>query len=104
MYSVIRLIIGIALCGSLCTIIKKLRCAKKALFYVSSAILSILVIFVLNFFPVENFFVNFESVKNAYEYVNFGRSNIELIVEGNQSAFVVDKRNNSYIYDCTQVQ
>ena len=47
---------------------------------------------VLGFVPFENLFVTFDSPKAAYEYYILGKTNIELIVEGDACDFVVDSK------------
>ena len=49
----------------------------------------------LAFLPFENLFVTYDSPKSAYEYFTFGKSDIELVVEGKECDFIVDRDNNS---------
>ena len=98
MYSIIRLIIGCIFLGFSIAAIKKSRTIRKHILYVIFTSMSVALIVVLNFFPFENFFVTFNSPKAAYEYFSFSKSNIELIVEGNNCDFIVDHQNNTDTY------
>ena len=53
---------------------------------------------VLAFWPFENLFVTFSSPKEAYEYSNLGKSNIQLVVEGATCDFIVDRKSDTDIY------
>lgn len=53
---------------------------------------------ILAFLPLENLFITFNSPKDAYEYYNLGKSNIQLVVEGENSDFVIDCKNDSDTY------
>ena len=98
MFNVIRLIIGALFwCGSM-IIIKKCRTNLKNKLYSIFSILSILFIIILNFLPFENLFVTFDSAEEAYNYIDFGSSNVELVVEGDESGLVIDRSNKSDIY------
>ena len=50
------------------------------------------------FLPVENLFITFDSPEAAYEYYNWGGSNVELIIEGNSCDFVVDRQSEFDTY------
>ncbi|MBQ4569991.1 MAG: hypothetical protein IJA62_08085 [Ruminococcus sp.] len=52
----------------------------------------------LAFLPFENLFITFDSPKSVYEYYNLGKSNIELIVEGDDCDFIIDRKNDSDTY------
>lgn len=66
--------------------------------YIIFAILSVLLIVVLVFLPFENLFVTFDSPKAAYEYFITGKSNIELIVEGDNCDLMIDRKDDSDTY------
>ena len=53
---------------------------------------------VLAFLPIENSFVTFDSPKAAYEYFNSGKSNIELVVKGDNCDFIIDRKKDSDTY------
>lgn len=98
MFSIIRLLVGcIFLCCS-ALIIKKSAAIHKRTLYIVCAIFSVILTVVLTFLPIENLFVTFDSPKAAYEYLNLGKSNIELVVEGEECDFIVDCKNDSYTY------
>jgi hypothetical protein len=50
---------------------------------------------VLFFVPVENCFMTFEAPEAVYEYMTFGKSNIVHKIEGDESAFVIDRAFNT---------
>lgn len=98
MYNVIRLIIGcIFLVCSIITI-KKSKAIRKHTLYIVFVSLSVILVVVLAFFPFENLFVTFDSPKSAYEYFSSRKSNIELIVEGDDCDFIIDRKNDSDTY------
>lgn len=98
MYNIIRLIIGcIFLAGSIITI-KKSKVTRKHILYIVFTSLSVILIVVLMFLPFENLFVTFNSPKAAYEYFNLGKSNIDLIVEGDTCDLIIDRKNDADTY------
>ena len=98
MYHVIRLIIGCIFLVCSIIAIKNSKVIRKHILYIAFASLSVLLIVVLTFLPFENLFITFASPKAAYEYFNLGKSNIELIVEGDDCDFIVDRKNDSDTY------
>ena len=98
MFSIIRLIIGCVFLGCSISVIKKSKVVCKRLLYVVFTSISVALIAVLAFLPFENLFITFNSPKAAYEYYNFGKSNIELVLEGNNCDFVIDRKNDSDTY------
>ena len=98
MFYIIRLVIGCLFFVCSIVVIKKLKTNYKRLLYTVFASISIVLVVVLYFFPFENIFVTFSSPKTAYEYYNFGNSNVALIIEGNDCDFVIDEKNDSNAY------
>lgn len=98
MYNIIRLIIGCIFFVCSITAIKKSKVIRKHILYIVFTSLSVLLIVVLTFLPFENLFITFDSPKAAYEYFNLGKSNIELIVEGDDCDFIIDRKNDSDTY------
>lgn len=98
MYNIIRLIIGCIFLVCSVTTIKKSKVIRKHILYVVFTSLSVLLIVMLAFLPFENLFVIFDSPKAAYEYFNLGKSNIELIIEGDDCDFIIDRKNDSDTY------
>lgn len=98
MYNAIRLIIGCIFLVCSITAIKKSKVIRKHILNIVFAGLSVLLIVVLEFLPFENLFVTFDSPKAAYEYFNLGKSNIELIVKGDDCDFIIDRKNDSDTY------
>ena len=94
MYNIIRLIIGGIILACLCIVIKKSKAIRKRMLYIVSTVLSMVLAIVLMFVPFENLFVTFDSPKAAYEYYILGKSNIELIVEGDACDFIVDRKSD----------
>jgi len=80
------------------TAIKKSKVIHKHIMYIVFASLSVLLIAALLFLPFENLFVTFNSPKAAYKYFNLGKSNIELIVEGDDCDFIIDCKDDSETY------
>ena len=98
MYNVIRLIIGCIFLVCSITTISKSKANRKHMLYIVFTGLSVLLIVVLIFLPFENLFMTFDSPKAAYEYCNSGKSNIALIVEGDDCDFIIDRKNGSDTY------
>lgn len=98
MYIIIRLIIGCVFLVCSTVIVKKSKAIRKKIAYIIFACLSVAVTVVLTFLPFENLFITFGSPKAAYEYVNPGKSNIELVVEGDDCDFIIDRKNDSDTY------
>lgn len=98
MYNIIRLIIGCIFLVCSITTIKKTKLIRKRILYIVFTSLSVLLIVVLTFLPFENLFVTFDSPKAVCEYFNLGKSNIELIVEGDDCDFIIDRNNDSDTY------
>ena len=98
MYNIIRLIIGCIFLVCSIIAIKNSKVMRKHILYIAFTSLSVLLIVVLTFLPFENLFITFDSPKAAYEYFNLGKSNIELIVEGDDCDFIIDRKNDSDTY------
>lgn len=98
MFIIIRLIFGCVFLGISIAVIKKSKAICKRVLYAVFTCISAALIVVSAFLPFENLFVTFNSRKAAYEYFNFGKSNIELAVEGDNCDFVVDRKNDSDTY------
>lgn len=98
MYVIVRLMICLVLLFCSIIIIKKTKTTHRFILYSISTCISIALSIVLAFLPFENLFVTFDSPKSAYEYYNLGKSNIELIVEGDNCDFIVDHKSDSDTY------
>lgn len=98
MFSIIRLMIGCIFFGCSITVVKKSKVIYKRILYVVFTSISVALIAVLAFLPFENLFITFNSPKAAYEYFSFGKSNIELVVEGNNCDFIIDHKRDSDTY------
>ena len=98
MYIIIRLIISCIFLVCSIIAIKNSKAIRKYILYIIFTSLSVLLIVALTFLPFENLFITFDSPKAAYEYYNLGKSNIELIVEGDDCDFIIDRKNDSDAY------
>ena len=98
MYSIIRFVIGCVLFGVAVILIKKSKVGGKRRWYIGSFFISAVLVVISAFLPFENCLITFDSPKAAYEYFNLGKSNIELIVEGEDCDFIVDRKNDSDTY------
>ena len=98
MFFLIRLIITIAMLISIGLVGKKLKVRKNRLQYVLTVVIGIVVITLLSVVPLENLFVDFKSPQAAYEYTSWGDPDIELIVEGHNCDFVVERQDATYVY------
>lgn len=95
MYNIIRIIIGCVFLVSSTIIIKKSKITRKRILYVVFTGISVALITALALVPFENLFITFSSPESAYDYYSLGKSNIELVVEGNNCDFAIDRNNNS---------
>lgn len=59
-----------------------------------SIMLSIVVLSISSVVPFENLLFTFNTPEEVYLYSHIGKHNIVLIVEGNNSALVIDQKNN----------
>lgn len=98
MYNIIRVIIGFVFLVCSIKTIKNSKVIRKHILYKVFTSLSVILTVLLAFLPFENLFVTFDSPKAAYEYFNLGRSNIELIIEGDACDFIIDRKNDSDTY------
>ena len=97
MYSVVRIIIGFVFLG-LSIIVIKIKTIRKRILNIVFTSMLIVLIAVLSFLPFENLFVTFDSAKAAYDYYNWGKSNIELVVEGNNCDLIIDRQKDVDTY------
>lgn len=63
-----------------------------------SGVLSIILIVLMNFVPIENLIVTFNSPKSVYDYYTWGKSEIQLVVNGKQSDLVIGNKNGADNY------
>lgn len=97
MFSIIRLIFGCIFFGGIFIILrKKSTVTRRRIIYLIC--LTVIVISVLSLLPIENLFMRFDTPEAAFRYFHLGKNNIELVVEGNDSAFVIDYQNNTNTY------
>lgn len=97
MFGLIRLLIGCVFFYCTILVIKRFKIVKRK-HYIACIVISIALITTLAFLPFENLFITFKSPESVYKYVNYGKSNVKLIVEGNNSDFVIGEKNNSDTY------
>ena len=98
MFGIFRIIIGFAFLIFSAIIIKKSASGHKRKLYMIFAFVSLLLTVVLMFLPFENLFITFDSPQSAYNYCNAGKSDIRLVVKGNNCDMIVDSKNNSENY------
>ncbi len=97
MYSIIRVVICCILLAISIIIIKNNAIHKRILYIIFTSI-SVVIMVILSFLPLENLFITFNSPKEAYEYYNFNKLDIGLIVEGVDCDFIIGCKKNSYNY------
>lgn len=95
MLVIIRLIIGSAFLIYAIHSINQSKLKRKRGWIASAVVIFLVITSVTVFFPVENLFVNFKSPESAYKYCT-GKSNINLVVEGNTCDLVVSQKDHSY--------
>jgi hypothetical protein len=95
MYGTIRVILGFIFLGCYVAVMRKSKLFRNRFKYILGILLSFAVMTALFFVPVENCFMTFESPEAAYKYTKFGKTNIVHTIEGNESAFVIDRTFNT---------
>ncbi len=96
MFGVLRIFIGIIIGVILIILLHKHL--KKERIILSSAIIIVFIIFVttiLGFVPFENLLYNFRSAEEVYNYYYYGETQIDMVIEGEESDFVVGTKNNA---------
>lgn len=78
-------------------VIKKTKYSRSRKAMLFSFVVSVLLVTLSALVPIENIFLKFSNPKNAYNYSNLGQ--VELIVDGKLSSFVVAKGSNAYNYN-----
>lgn len=96
MYTKIRIVIFLVL-SLICILVLKYKKQFTQRNLIAVGVFFILGTTLSTFIPVENYVTNFNSPKDVYEYLF--RKDVELVVEGNESAIVIGKKgmnNNSF--------
>lgn len=96
MYSIVRIIIGFILFACSIVVIRKFQTIRKRSSYAIAFVTTILIIpSVLGLFPFENLFITFDTPEDAYNYNTFGDTNVQLVLDGEDCAFIVDFESSS---------
>ncbi len=95
MFVFVRLAIGCVFFLSSTIVIKRHKQINKRKFYAIFTTITIALYVLLSFIPFENLFLTFDSPESAYEYFIPGKSDIELVVEGNNCDFIVDRNKDT---------
>lgn len=98
MFIVIRIIIVLVFFISLMLAIKRVKATSKIVLYIMAIIFSLLMITGLSILPFENSFVSFNSPESAYDYADFGKSEVLLVVEGKNSDLVIGNNDGVHSY------
>ena len=102
MYDVLRLLIGVIIFLLSIFIIRRIDFKKKTLLTRVALLLAIVICLLLNFVPFENVFVTFDSPEDAYGYYKGWLQEIELLVEGRNSDFVITDKSEILIIPKTK--
>lgn len=97
MYAIIRILIGCIFLGCSFVIVRRSGAVHKRVLYIVFAVISLTLAMALMFLPFENIYLTFDSPDKAYEYYHF-ESDIKLVVDGENSDFIIDNKNDSYSY------
>ena len=98
MYNIVRIAIGCVLLAGFIVGIKKSKLTRKKSSYVLVACISIVLVVILSFLPFENLFITFGSPEKAYEYYSIHKSDVVLVLEGDNSDLVVARKDYSDTY------
>lgn len=97
LFGLFRLIFGIAIFVILYFLIKKSHSKHKKLYLIINFFVSVAISTILALIPIENSFMTFSSLESVYDYTHI--ENIELVVNGEQTDFVVSTlMRNEYNY------
>lgn len=101
MFGFIRILIGCLFFGGMILINKKCKKerSKKRKQYLISAIVAILVCYVLEIIPFENAIITFSSPESVYKYVTLGNSCVKMVISGENSDLVIGgcEREDTYL-------
>lgn len=89
MFGLIRLLIGCIFFLCVIYVIKKKMKISRKKWYVFSAIVAVLLCYLLEFVPFENAIITFSSPESVYQYVTFGNIDVKMVVDGKNSDLVV---------------
>ena len=97
MYTVLRMILGCVFLLIPLVFLKIFKVMKKNRTFILLFILSIIIMTASTFIPFENSILTFNTPDEVYRYYSFKSNNV-LIVEGSNSALVIDWQNNKDSY------
>lgn len=97
MFGFVRLALGAVLGICIAALAKKLWGRPGRKFYFLVAVITTLFITLSAFVPFENAFITFKSPEAAYKYFHPGTSEIELVLDGQHSSFVIGSKGDSDI-------
>lgn len=98
MFGLVRLIIGSIVFCIMFFLIRKFTKKHTRSLISGSIMFSIVLVVTMAFVPFENLYTTFETPVKAYNYYNFGKSDIQLIVGGTTSDLIIDNRSGSDHY------
>ena len=90
MFGVVRITLGGIFFALLSVLIIKIKLPHKKQLIIASLVIAFVMIITLSFVPFENAFITFNSPEASYKYTKLGKSNIELVLSGDHSDFIVD--------------
>lgn len=95
MFGFIRVIIGCIFLVFWIFLIKKSKIIHKQILYFIFTAISVGLITILAFLPFENYIYSFKSAEDVYKYYYFLEEKPELVIEGENSDFVVGAKNTT---------
>lgn len=97
MFSLLRLLIVAFILSLSIGIIHRSKITKKRKHIITAVVLSVILVTVSAMIPFENAFISFSSAEESYRYVNKNVDDIKLVVNGENSAFVIGDDDGSNI-------
>lgn len=91
MFGILRVLMGFLIGFVVYLFVSKFIKTRYKIWF--SIIVAILLITLLGFVPFENLVYSFKSAEDVYEYYYFLEEEAELVIEGDQSDFVVGRKN-----------
>ena len=98
MFWLLRLILGSFLLIFLVCAVSRTKLVHKKTWYIIIVTITVALVSVSAVVPLENVFYTFKTPHAAYNYYNFGKTDIKLVFSGKNSDLVVGDKNNSNVY------
>ena len=93
---IIRIIIGLIIGCIVLIFFQRLKKLRRKLTVFISILVVFLVVSLMAFIPFENAFITFQSAEESFNYFHSKNMNVQLVLDGKESSFVVAGDNGEY--------